>query len=321
MISSSSNAGYIIQDELWKAEIKQTLLPSLVSNFPHTRWLTGEFPTGDTLTIPTTGRMPIRAYTENDEITVEDPTLNEIQLTIDNYYQAGIGITDKMKQDSYVINMATAIWRQDMLRGLKEKIEADVWNVLATDTVNGQTAADDNDIGGLDHRWAASGSSGIFDWNDFVHAAYVFDKSNVPKENRIAVVDPKVTHDLGVHTATNSNAWYRQDVLGSNNIMRMGFGLSGYIGEFYGFKVFTSNLLSTMDSETTPLYGSSSTQALTSPKVNLFLGVEAFFGAFRQNIEVESFRDYMRKRDVYNACVRYGIRVFRPESVIAVLSV
>lgn len=321
MLSSSTNAAYFIEQELWEAEIKEALFPALMSDFPHMRWMTDNFPTGVTLTIPTTGRMSVRSYTEGDEITVEDPTLNEIQLTIDNYYQSGIGVTDKFKQDSYLANMAISTWRQDIIRGLKEKIESDVWNVLATDTVNGHTAADDNDIDGLDHRWGASGSSGIFDWNDFVYAGYVFDKSNVPKSGRVAIVDPKVAQDLALHTATNSNAWYRQDVYGSNSVMKNGFGLSTYMGNFYGFDVYQSNLLSSMDSETVPLYGSASTIALTSPKVNLFLGPEAFFGAFRQQIELEQFRDHARKRDVMHACVRYGLRVFRPESVIAVLSV
>jgi hypothetical protein len=321
MLSSSANANYFIEQELWEAEIKENLFPALSGSFPHMRWITDSFPTGVTLTIPTTGRMAIRAYTEGEEITVEDPTLNEIQLTIDNYYQGGIGVTDKFKQDSYLAASAIATWRQDIIRGLKEKIEADVWNVLATDSVNGHTAADDNDIGGLDHRWGASGSSGIFDWNDFVNAAYVFDKHNVPKSGRVVIVDPKVARDLALHTATNSNAWYRQDVMGSNSIMKMGFGMSTYMGNFYGFDVYQSNMLSTMDTETVPLYGSASTIALTAPKVNLFLGLEAFFGAFRQNIELEQFRDHARKRDVMHACVRYGLRVFRPESVIAVLSV
>src|SRR3990167_5826122 len=187
MQTAGTNGAFVIEGELWKAELKEELFPALISSFPHMRWLTDAFPTGNTLTIPTTGRMTVRTYEENDEITVEDPTLNEIQLTIDSYFQSGIGLTDKFKQDSYMVEMALAKWRADMIRGLKEKIEADVWNIIHTDATNGHTAADDNDIDGIDHRWAASGTTGAFDWNDFINAGYVLDKENVSKSGRIAV--------------------------------------------------------------------------------------------------------------------------------------
>src|SRR3990167_159202 len=290
-----------IEDELWKAEIKEELFPGLIEGFPHVKWLTGDFPTGDTLTIPTSGRMAVRTYTENTEITVEDPSLNEIQLTINKYYQSGIGITDKFKQDSYIATMAVATWRQDMLRAMKEKIEADMFNTIHTDTVNGHTAADDNDISAngsptLDHRWAggAEGALGVFAYDDMRHAKYVFDKHNVDKNNRIFVVDPKVSHDLMVVTGSNASDIIRQDVYGPNEIIKSGWGVGNMLGKFYGFWVFESNLLPTVDSETLPHYGITTTVALTAPFVNQAFGQEALMAAFRQNIETEQLREQHR---------------------------
>ena len=75
-----------------------------------------------------------------------------------------------------------------------------------------------------------------------------------------------------------------------------------------------------MDSETLDDFEGVS-RALTSPVVNQGFGFEALFAAFRQEIELEQFRDSMRKQDVMTAAVRYGNRVFRIESVVAVLSV
>ena len=320
MLSSSTSGGYLIEDEIWAEEIKEAFKPYLQADFPYMKWVSDAFPTGDTLTIPTTGRIAVRAYVEGDEVTLEDPSTNEIQLTIDTYNQAGFYVTDKLKQDSYIIDDAVLRWKADVNRKHLEKIQADVFNVIATDATNGHTAADDNDIGGIDHRWAASGTSNIFSYNDFAHAAYVFDKGNVPAEGRVFIVDPKVKHDLSLVTATNSNEWFRQDVYGSNAILAAGLGYD-YLGVHHGFQVYCSNLLSTMDTETVPKYGTTTTSALTAPTVNLALGQEAFFGAFRQIVEVESWRDPERKRDVHHATVRYGLRVYRPESVIAVLSV
>ena len=321
MQSSTTNAGFFIEDEIWKAEIKENLFPALLDGFPHVKWVTGDFPHGDTLTIPTTGRMPVRAYVEGDEITLEDPTLNEIQLVIDQYFQSGLRITDKWKQDSYIAEMAVATWRQDVIRGLKEKIEADLFNTIHTDSVNGHTFGDDNDISGIDHRWAASGTAQIFDFNDFAHGKFSLDKSNVQKDGRVFVIDPKVSHDLLLSTATNAGDVFRQDVYGANSFIKEGFGLGMFVGKFYGWHVFESNQLPTVDSETVPGFGTTSTFALTSPVVNQGYGFEALFAAFRQEIEVEQFRDGMRKQDVVSAAVRYGNRVFRPESIVAALSV
>lgn len=320
MQTSTTNAGFFIEDEIWKAEIKEELFPALLDGFPHVKWVTGDFPTGDTLTIPTTARMAVRTYVEGDELTLEDPTLNEIQLTIDKYYQSGLRVTDKWKQDAYIAEMGVATWRQDIIRGLKEKIEADLFNTIHTDTVNGHTAADSNDIDGLAHRWAASGTSQIFDFKDYGHAKYVFDKANVPKDGRVFCTDPKVSHDLLQNTATNAGDVYRQDLYGANSFIKEGFGLGAYTGKFYGFFAFETNLLPTMDSETLDDFGGTS-KALTSPVVNQGFGFEALFAAFRQEIEIEQFRDGMRKQDVLSACVRYGNRVYRAESVVAVLSV
>ena len=324
MQTGTTNGQYFIRSEIWEAEIKEELFPALTESFPHMKWLTGAFPDGDTLTIPTTGRVPVRSYVENNEITVDDPTNNEIQLVIDKYYQAGLGVTDKFKQDSYMAAMAIATWRQDMVRGLKEKIEADVFNTIHSDTVNGQTLNDSNNITvngtAYKHRWAASGTSEIFDFNDFRHAKFVHDKANVPKNERVAFVDPKVSHDLLGVTSTDAGAVYRQDVYGQNTFIQEGFGTGSLIGRFYGYWVFETNMLPTVDSETLANYAGTG-KTVTSAVVNQFLGLESLFGAFRQNIEIEQFRDPFRKRDVMSACLRFGTRVYRPESVIAVLSV
>ncbi len=322
MQTTTTNAGFFIEDELWKAEIKEELFPALMDGFPHVRWVTGDFPSGDLLTIPSTGRMAVRAYVEGDEVTLEDPTLNEIQLVIDQYFQSGMRMTDKWKQDSYIAEMAIATWRQDLIRGLKEKIEADLFNTIHTDPVNGQTFADPNTIDGQPHRFAAydGTTAGIFDYNEFAHSKLGFDKSNVQKDGRVFVIDPKVSHDLLQNTATNAGDVFRQDVYGANQFIKEGFGLGMFVGRFYGWFVFESNLLPTVDSETLDDFEGNS-RALTSPVVNQGFGFEALFAAFRQEIELEQFRDSMRKQDVMTAAVRYGNRVFRTESVVAVLSV
>ena len=57
-----------------------------------------------------------------------------------------------------------------------------------------------------------------------------------------------------------------------------------------------------------------------SLKANLFIGEEAFKGAIRRLPELEFFRNVNKKRDEYSALMRFGLNLFRAESLVAVLT-
>lgn len=311
MQSNQTNAGYIIRSEVWSEVIKEEFKPWLYGQ-SHVMWIT-DFPDGTTHTIPTMQRMPVRDYTEGDEITTEDATLGEIQLTIDKYKQAGFHVTDKMKQDSYAIGTYIAKAQVDTGIRLREQLEADVFNTVHTDTVQGHTIGDLNNIDSQPHRWVGKGTSAALSYADFRQAKRVFDKHNVGYP-RIGFIDPVGAEQL-LTASDYSITPLAQDVYGSNSFIKEGFSNNQIVGMFFGFILMQSNMLPTQVEETID------SVAAADGVVNQFFGPEAIYGAFRQQIEVESFRKPERKQDVYHASTRYGLRVYRDESIIAVVSV
>ena len=311
MQTNQTNAGFIIRSEVWAEVIREEFKPWLFGQ-SHVMWIT-DFPDGTTHTIPTMQRIPVRDYVEGDEITTEDATLNEIQLTIDKYKQAGFNVTDKMKQDSYIIGGYIARAQVDVGLRLREQLEADVFNTVHTDTGQGHTIGDANNIDGQPHRWVAQGTSFALSYADFRQGKRVFDKHNVPYP-RFAFLDPVAVEQLLAATDYSITP-LAQNVYGANSFIQEGFSNNMMVGKFFGFILMMSNLLPTQTEET---IGS---DTASSGIVNLLMGPEAMYGAMRQNIEVETFRKPERKQDVYHASMRYGLRIFRDESIIAVISV
>lgn len=320
MQTNQTNAGFIIRDEIWSQTIREEFKPWIFGQ-SHVMWVT-DFPDGTTHTIPTTGRMPVRDYTEGDEVTTEDATLGEIQLTIDNYKQSGFNVTDKMMQDSYAIGRYIAIQQVDVGVRLREQLEADVFNTIHSDTTNGHTIGDPNVVSGQDTRWVATiGQASTGDdsmsYLDISRAKRVFDKLNVPYP-RYAFIDPIPAESLLAQTDYSVTP-LAQDVYGANSFVKEGFSNNMVLGKFYGFILYMTNFLPTQAEETiTPTGGTADT--VTTATVNQFFGPEAIYGALRQTIEVESWRQSERKQHVYHATMRYGLRVYRPESLIAVLT-
>lgn len=310
MQTNQTNAGFIIRAEVWSEVLKEEFKPWLFGQ-SHVMWIT-DFPDGTTHTIPTMDRIPVRDYVEGDEITTEDSTLGEIQLTIDKYKQAGFNVTDKMKQDSYLIGKYVARAQVDVGVRLREQLEADVFNVVHTDTVQGQTVGDANNIDSQPHRWLALGTSNALSYGDFRQGKRVFDKHNVPYP-RFAFIDPEGAEQL-LSATDYSITPLAQDVYGANSFIKEGFSNNMMVGKFFGFILMMSNFLPTQSSET---IGS---PTISNAIANILIGPEAIYGAMRQNIDVEAFRRPERKQDVYHASMRYGLRVYRDESIIVVLS-
>ena len=53
---------------------------------------------------------------------------------------------------------------------------------------------------------------------------------------------------------------------------------------------------------------------------NIFMGEETFKGAVRQMPSIESFRNVSKKRDEYSATMRFGLGLYRPESLVVLLT-
>lgn len=299
-MSTTSSQSLLIRTDLWSTQIQEELQEELFGQTV-VDFVT-DFPDGDTLHIPTFSSLAARSYTENTDVTFDDPTTGEFQLVIDQYLQSGIYITDKFKQDSFYIGQVQSKFPQMMVRALMERLENDIF-LLHKD----QTTNDANSINGQAHRYVATGASGVISLADIAQAKLSLDKANVSKAGRMAIIDPTVSYQL-----VQVDNVIRQDVYGPNSNLKEGFGATKFIGTYMGFDFYESNMLD----EATALDHDTGGALIA----NLFLGPEAFKGAVRAMPEIEYFRNVGKKRDEYSALMRYGLGLYRDTDLVTVLT-
>lgn len=290
----------VVRAEVWAKMIQDELQEELMGQ-ELISWIT-EFPDGDQLNIPTLGSLTTRDYVENTSITVDDPAVGEFNLTIDKYVQSGIGIVDKLKHDIFYMEMLTSKFPEQVMRAIKERLEYDIFQLHKKQTTN-----DANTINGQAHRFVATGASNVITLKDIAQAKLSLDKAFVDKNGRIAVVDPTVSYQL-----VQVDNVIRQDVYGPQSNLKEGFGGTKFIGRYLGFDFYESNMLD----EATALDHAAGGALIA----NVFMAPDAFIGAMRLAPEVEMSRDWEKKRDIYHVTSRYGLGLYRPESLVTVLT-
>ena len=314
----------LVRANLWSDQLKDILVDTLQAQ-KYVDWLQN-FPDGTTFNIPSLGQLPMRETSELNPVIYDVLDTGNFTFTIDRYVESATYITDKAKQDSYYANQLIASFIPKMRRALEENLET---SILALG--NSQTLANPNGVNNAAHRWVAGhgGTDGYLSLQDFAAAKFALDKANCTGM-RVAFVDPAQEYVL--NTITNL-------VSVSNNPMFEGLINSGFVNQstglkfyknIYGFDVYTSNYLPTVGAETISTSGSTvapNTGASSSAgdKANVFISVGGadetpFKGAWRQMLRVEYERNKDKRRDEYVMNGRFGLKLYRPESMVSVLA-
>ena len=302
----------LIRAELWSQELKDILLDKLQGQ-QYVRWI-DTFPDGTQFTIPSIGEIPMREATELAPVVYDSLDTGEFNFEIDRYVESATYITDKAKQDSYYADQLIASFVPKMRRAIEENLETSIWGISSS-----QTKGDLNTINGAAHRMVASGGSNTtLGLEDFAKAKYALDKANAGG-SRIAIIDPSQEYVL--NTLTNL-------VNVSNNPRFEGIVNTGFVNEvtglafvknIYGFDVYVSNYLPSDGAETI-----NSIAAPSNPVSNIFMStggdVTPFMGAWRQMPRVEYERNKDLRRDEYVMNARFGLKLYRPESLVTVIS-
>ena len=314
----SSASSQLIRTDVWNAELKDILLDTLQGQ-RYVNWMTN-FPDGNTFHIPSVGEIPMRTAAENNPVVYDTMDTGEFTFSINQYPEAAVYITDKAKQDMYYYQQLVAMFIPKMRRAIEENLETNIFALAGS-----QTAANANTINNASHRFVAHGNTNTtLGLEDFAQAKFALDKA-AAHQNRVAIVDP--SQEFFLNTLTNL-------VNVSNNprfegIVTEGFvnsttGLS-FVKNIYGFDVYVSNYLSTISG--TEAINADSRGSVTSPSgavQNIFLSLGGdetpFKGAWRQMLRVESERNKDLRRDEYVMNGRYGLKLYRPETLVVVLS-
>ena len=317
MISSNTDMQRLIRSEVYSSELKEILRDEMQAQ-RYVRMLDG-FPDGDTFTIPTIGETTVADYTEDAAVSYVPMDTAEFQFTVDKYLQSASYMTKKAAQDSFYSAQLEARFVPEQERAIMEHFET---TTFASPEV-GVTANSAETTDGVAHR-IAGGNSGRLELADFAFARYALKKSNVPDRGMVAIVDPSVEYQL--NTLTNL-------VNVSNNPMWEGIVRDGiatgmrFVANVYGFDVYTSNYLKSTVADAALLESDGTTAADFSTNngvANLFFssdaGANPFVGAWRQMPEVdyEYNKDYQRHEYVTTA--RYGVKKYRPEGIVTIVS-
>jgi hypothetical protein len=323
MSSITSGISHLTRSQVWSEELKQILQDELTGQ-GHVRWIS-DF-NGDLLNIPSIGEGTVRNYTEDTAAKYDSLDTGNFQFSITEYLQSGTYITQKARQDLAYAAQLEASFIPTQARALAERVESDIYGLAAGGASGGQTAGDTNAINGASHRWTASGDaiSGERPMSvvDFAKALYSLKKANVPGQSLIAIVDPSVEYTMNTLSSLTSV---------SNNPMWGGIIASGigsgarFSRNIYGFDVYVSNYLAAASSGGQESISSVAVSDSAAGVCNVFMSAAdpmllPFIGAWRQPPKVDSEYNKDFQREEYLTTARYGLKVYRPENLVVVLS-
>lgn len=302
---------HLIRNVLWSQTLKDILEDELMG-WKYVQMLT-EFADGSTLNIPSIGQAEVYDFVEGQAIQYSSIDTGNFTFAIDQYKQSAHFMSEQFMQDSAYASRVLAEFIPKQARSIMAEMEM---RILASGP-EAQTVSNVNLINGGRHRFVAGGASGVVELEDFARADYALTKANVPSMNRVAIVDPSVAFTLS--TLTNL-------VNVSNNPMFDGIVTTGiadgprFVKHVYGFDVYVSQRLKSGITETID------SVALTggSGVANLFFsatpGILPWVGAVRQAPKVYTdFNKDMQRTEYLTTC-RYGVKLFRPENLVVVLS-
>lgn len=312
MSMTTGNTGVLTRSEVWSSTLKEVLQDELNSQ-GWVNWLS-EFPDGDQFTIPSIGEGTVRDYVEDTEIVFDALDTGEFVFTITEYKSSGQYITEKARQDLFYATQLEAKFVPSQARALAEVIETDILALGAGGASGGQTADDTNTINTAEHRFIGTGTNETFAVSDAAKALFALKKANVPSTNLIAIVDPSVEYELNTLTnivnMSNNPRW--------EGIIETGIG-SGmrFIKNIFGFDFYVSNYL--------PQANETITLTTADGVANIFFSAAApdllpFMGAMRQMPKVDGQYNINKQREEYVTTARYGLKVYRPENLVCVLT-
>jgi hypothetical protein len=313
---TTANTTLLTRSDIWSTELKEILRDEMMAQ-RYVRMLEG-FPDGDTFHIPSIGQAQVDNYAEDTAVVYRPLDTGEFTFTIDKYLSSATYMTKKAEQDIFYANELMSRFVPEQERAIMEHFEGTTMAAPEAGVAANSVEA----IDGIAHR-IGGGNGGVIELADFAYARYALKKANVPDQAMVAIVDPSVEFILN----TLSNLVNVQNNPKFEGIVRDGIATGmRFVANVYGFDVYTSNYLAdASDNALKERDGTTNANfSVTGGKVNLFFSaspvVNPFVGAWRQMPEVdyEYNKDFQRHEFVTTA--RYGVKLYRPENMVRVVS-
>lgn len=311
----TNNTQFFLRANLYSRQLKELLLDEL-NGLKFVR-IISDFPDGQTFNIPSLGEAEQSTFTEGQAIKYNSMATGNFTFSFDQYVYSANAISEKMMRDSFWSSDIVSSFVPKQHRVLMEGLETRIF----AQANNGQIAANLNTINNASHRWVGSGlgpsSVPVLSLTDFSKARYALTKANVPLTSLVAVVDPSVAYTL--ETQTNAvnlltpSPRYQSIV---NDGLVTGFKFRYH---FMDFDIYVSNYLPPIASET--ING----VACTGGVANFFFSAAPgdtlpWIGGFRQPPTVYSEFNKDLQQHEFLTIAEYGIKLYRPENMIGILT-
>jgi hypothetical protein len=307
--TTTATPGHVIRSQVWSSQLKEVFEDDLMA-LKYVDFITG-FPDGDQFNIASLGQMQTNDYAEGQAVKYSGFDTGQFTFSITEYKSIATQITKRMLQDSFLAQQIQGQFVPKMRRALDKTMETDILALGPEAQITGNL----NQINGADHRWVGSGANETIGLDDFARALFALRKAEVPMSNLVAIVDPSVAFAL--ETATNlvnvSNNPRWEGIIRDGMTTGMQFRMN-----VYGWDVYISNNLKPIGAET--IDGKTTATGVA----NLFFSADQsalpFVGAVRQAPSVESEYNKDYQREEYVMTTRYGLKLFRPENMVVVIT-
>lgn len=307
----------LVRANLWSDQLKD-VLKDILQGQQYVNWMSN-FPDGTTFNIPSIGEIPMREVSETNPVIYDSMDTGNFTMTIDRYVESATYITDRAKQDSYYADQLIAMFIPKMKRAIEENLETSIFALSNSQTVNNA-----NSINNAPHRFVASGNTNTtLDVSDFAKAKFALDKANTTQK-RVAIVDPSQEYFLNNLTnLTNVSNNPRFEGIVQEGFVNSTTGLR-FSKNIFGFDVYVCNYLPVPTDTSINADARGAVSAPSSPVANVFMSIGAdetpFKGAWRQMPNVEYERNKDLRRDEYVMNARYGLKLYRPEALVTIIS-
>jgi len=201
----------------------------------------------------------------------------------------------------------------------REDMQQDVFTVANAS----HTANDPNAIGAYSRRLSLDvGSTNADRWSEFLDTlGYIkeaFDTANVPEENRLLFVPPRIERIITANTTIVADQNHDFSGIVNTGLARK----NRYLRNINGISILVSNLLPSTAAESTlvDVNGDAiDTDAECMIAVVAGLGTDStMMGSVRQAPTPEFFRNTTGKRDEWSATARWGHGVYHAESLFTI---
>lgn len=312
-------ATHLQRNEVFTAQIKEAFEDQVFAQ-AWVRMIT-DFGDGDNYKISSIGELTIDQMSESVSLPERRPDTGQFVFNINEFVGVKVPFTDKFLEDDFLAPAAVSAVPRKMKRAFDEYFETQTLKLHRV-----QTANDANSINGAQHRLTASGTARTVTVQDFAYNRYSMQKAKAPLTNLVAVVDPSFEFNTNI-TANITDISFNPRWEG---IIETGIGgMDGvrFIRNIFGWDIYVSDYLDTATAAEAALttYDGTSAASVAGDKFNIFMCLadedsKPFIGAWRRSPMIKSWRDEDIETEYHQLSARFGLNLYRPESLITMVS-